>query len=303
MDTNLEALLGDLHERIERNPILAGLSLPKMARPSVRYVTHRAPYGRIAMGESRIGGVPDVPPGFQWPRWAPPKQRDDKFGQPWKPDRPTAMGFIAQIDLGAVPSLDDALPNSGWLYFFYDRYCEPWGFDPADRGCCCVIYENCDRSVLERAKPPGDADPEHLAHPCIVEAWPELTLPDDWPGIKYGTDAYDAYRRLCDELTEGGGSTYHRLLGYPQLIQNPMELECQLASNGVYCGSPEGYQSDRAKELEQGAADWSLLLQIDTDEEGPGWMWGDVGRVYFWVKGRKPRSHRFDDVWLIFQCS
>jgi uncharacterized protein YwqG len=156
--------------------------------------------------------------------------------------------------------------------------------------------------MLERTKPPGDADPEHLAEPCIVEARPELTLPDDLPGIDFGTDAYDAYRRLCDELTQGGGSSYHRLLGHPQLIHNPMELECQLASNGVYCGDAGGYQSDRAKILEQGAANWRLLLQIDTDEEGPGWMWGDVGRVYFWIKNQDLRRLRFADAWLIFQC-
>jgi uncharacterized protein YwqG len=135
-----------------------------------------------------------------------------------------------------------------------------------------------------------------------VEASPELTLPDDLPEVKYGTDAYEAYRRLCEELTEGGGSTHHRVLGHPQLIQNPMELECQLASNGVYCGNSEGYQSDQAKVLEQGAADWRLLLQIDTDEEGPGWMWGDVGRLYFWLRSQDLTSLRFDNVWLIFQC-
>jgi uncharacterized protein YwqG len=302
MDTDLEALFADLRERVERNPILAGFNLPAIARPSIRLVTQRVRYGRIGMGESRIGGSPDVVPGFQWPRWAPSKQRDDKFGQPWKPDSPTPLGFVAQIDLSAVPTLDEALPGSGWLYFFYDRYCEPWGFDPADRGCCRVIYENCDRSVLERTKPPADAGSEHIAQPCAVEAWPELTLPDDLPQIRYGTDAYEAYRRLCDELSAGGGPWIHRLLGYPQLIQNPMELECQLASNGVYCGNPEGYQSDHAKALEHGAADWRLLLQIDTDEEGPGWMWGDVGRIYFWLKRQDLGSLRFDDIWLIFQC-
>jgi uncharacterized protein YwqG len=302
MDPYLEKLFKDLNERVKRNPILGGFNLPAIARPSVRLVTERVPYARISLGESRIGGTPDVVPGFQWPHWAPPKQRDDKFAQPWRPVAPAPLGFIAQIDLSAIPRFDAGLPGSGWLYFFYDRYCEPWGFDPNDRGCCRVIYENCDRSVLERAKPPGDADPEHIAQPCAVEAWPELTLPDDLPEIEYGTDAYEPYRRLCGELSAGGGSTIHRLLGYPQLIQNPMELECQLASNGIYCGNPEGYQSDQAKALEQGASDWRLILQIDTDEEGPGWMWGDVGRIYFWLRSQDLRSLRFDNVWLIFQC-
>jgi uncharacterized protein YwqG len=129
-----------------------------------------------------------------------------------------------------------------------------------------------------------------------------LTLPDDLPEINYGTHAYEAYRRLCDELTQGAGSIHHRLFGYPQLIQNPMERECQLASNGVYCGSSEGYRSEQAKILEPGATDWQLLLQIDSDEKGPGWMWGDVGRIYFWVRQQDLRLLQFEDVWLVFQC-
>jgi uncharacterized protein YwqG len=81
-----------------------------------------------------------------------------------------------------------------------------------------------------------------------------------------------------------------------------MELECQLASNGVYCGGPEGFRSARARALEAGATDWRLLLQIDTDEEGPGWMCGDVGRIYFWIKMQDLAMRQFGKVWLIFQC-
>ena len=43
-------------------------------------------------------------------------------------------------------------------------------------------------------------------------------------------------------------------------------------------------------------------MQIDTNEEGPGWMWGDVGRIYFWIKQKDLASLRFQDAWLIFQC-
>jgi uncharacterized protein YwqG len=82
-----------------------------------------------------------------------------------------------------------------------------------------------------------------------------------------------------------------------------MELECQLASHGVYCGDPAGYQSEAAQRLASGAADWRLLLQIDTDEDGPGWMWGDGGRIYYWIKQQDLASLRFDDAWLILQCS
>jgi len=262
--------------------------------------THRDIFAQIGVGGSRIGGLPDVPSGFEWPRWSPSKLRDEKSDRPWPPHEPAPLGFIAQFDLSAIPRVDDSLPGSGWLYFFYDRYREPWGFDPADRGCCRIVYIDVDRSALSRVEPPSDAEANHVAEPCIVEAWPELTLPEYLPDLQYGTPEDHSYRGLRQGCIVGG--PLHRLLGHPQLVQNPMELECQLASNGVYCGSPEGFQRERAKSLESGAADWRLLLQIDTDDNGPGWMWGDGGRIYFWIKQHDLKSLRFDDAWLILQC-
>ena len=223
MNIHLEPLLKHFSDRVASDSDLSKLNLVQLVRPSVRLVTHRIPQDLLGMGQSRIGGLPDVPRDFEWPRWLPSKVRNDKYGQSWRPGRAAPLGLIAQIDLRAIPRIDDALPSSGWLYFFYDRYCEPWGFDPADRGCCRILYADGDRSGLERGQLPSDADSEHLAHACRVEAWAELTLPDDLNGIEYGTSVYDAYRGLCKELTKTGGLTHHHLLGYPQLIQNPME--------------------------------------------------------------------------------
>ncbi len=303
MKTDMQQLIQALRERVLADPHLSRLELLSSVRPSVRLTTQRVSIERLELGESRIGGIPDVPPGFEWPRWLPSQQRDDKYGQPWRPEGPAPLGFIAQIDLSTLPRVDNQLPDSGWLYFFYDRYCELWGFDPADRGCCRVLYMNSVRTSLSRIKPPSDSDPEHLAHPCGVEAGPELTLPDALPGIEYGTPEYESYYGLSDDLIKADVFTNHRLLGHPQLIQNPMELECQLASNGVYCGGASRFQEAEAKALEAGAADWRLLLQIDTDEDGPGWMWGDVGRIYFWIRNQDLSARNFDNVWLVFQCS
>ena len=302
MDSDAKSLRESLRTRVASDPDLSRFDLVSVARLSVRLATQRVPFARIELGDSRIGGMPDVPPCFEWPRWFPPEERSNKFGDAWYPSAPAPLGFIAQIDLSSISYVDDVLPKRGWLYFFYDRYCEPWGYDPADRGCCRVIYADCERSELVRTEAPSDKEPEHVAAPCLLEAWPELTLPEDFPHVQYGTPAFKAYHALCQELTKGGGYKHHRLLGNPQIVQNPMELECQLVSNGIYYGDPSGYQSVRAEALKAGASDWRLLLQIDTDEDGPGWMWGDVGRIYFWIKKQDLAALRFDDVWLIFQC-
>jgi uncharacterized protein YwqG len=91
------------------------------------------------------------------------------------------------------------------------------------------------------------------------------------------------------------------MFGWPDLIQGPMQLECQLASNGVYVGNPWGYRDPQVQQLRAGERDWLLLLQIDTDDE-VGWMWGDVGRIYYWIREDDLHGGRFDKVWLAFQC-
>lgn len=80
-----------------------------------------------------------------------------------------------------------------------------------------------------------------------------------------------------------------------------MELECQLVTHGLYLGDPTGSQDPRVAELEPGASNWRLLLQLDTDDD-LGWMWGDAGTIYFWVEDSAARAGRFEDCWLVLQC-
>jgi uncharacterized protein YwqG len=93
----------------------------------------------------------------------------------------------------------------------------------------------------------------------------------------------------------------HRLLGYPQTIQGDMQLECQLASHGLYLGTPSDYRDPRAAALRAGAPDWRLLLQVDTDDVAET-EWGDGGRVYYWLPAAALARRDFSAAWLILQC-
>ena len=85
-------------------------------------------------------------------------------------------------------------------------------------------------------------------------------------------------------------------------VQNDMQLECELVSGGLYCGNPSGYEDPRAASLAAGAADWRLLLQIDTDDDA-NMMWGDCGMLYWWMRDDDIRNGRWDRAHLILQCS
>ena len=105
-----------------------------------------------------------------------------------------------------------------------------------------------------------------------------------------------------DNYMEASGGSDNQILGYANCVQGTMELECQLVTNGLYCGDSTGYEDPRSKELEVGKSDWVLLLQIDSEEDKTGMMWGDCGRIYFWIKKQDLADKQFDKTWCVLQC-
>lgn len=237
---------------------------------------------------SRLGGLPALPPEMPWPEWN---------GKP--------LAFLAQLDLGELhAALPSFLPASGQLYFFYDQEQGAWGFDPKDVGAWRVLHLPSPRAAAAPRRAPTGLDPSFVYKPLTVAAHRIDLLPSlerlslDQHNWKEDDDAYFALR---DEAFQG--FTHHQTLGFPTPVQDDeMELQCQLASSGVYVGTPEGYEDSRVPSLKPGAADWRLLLQLDSDDD-VGWMWGDVGTLYFWVRESDARRGDFSKVWMVFQCS
>ena len=110
----------------------------------------------------------------------------------------------------------------------------------------------------------------------------------------------DLYIDLAQAVFQG--APLHQVAGFPSPVQGDgMELECQLVSNGIYCGDQTGYADPRVGPLMAGASDWRLLLQFDSDDD-LGVMWGDAGVIYYWVEAHAARAGHFENVWLILQC-
>jgi uncharacterized protein YwqG len=53
--------------------------------------------------------------------------------------------------------------------------------------------------------------------------------------------------------------------------------------------------------LQPGAIDWEMLLQIDSDDNAK-MMWGDVGRIFYWIPRNDLRARNFEATWMILQC-
>jgi uncharacterized protein YwqG len=80
-----------------------------------------------------------------------------------------------------------------------------------------------------------------------------------------------------------------------------MELECAEVTRGIYTGDATASKDPRAAEAARHQYEWRLLLQVDTDDDAK-MMWGDAGRIYFWIRDEDLRARRFDKTWLVFQC-
>jgi uncharacterized protein YwqG len=238
---------------------------------------------------SRLGGLPTLPPDVPWPEWR---------GKP--------LAFLCQLDLGEIPLECDrqGLPPAGTLLFFYAQEQDAWGYDPQHRDGWRVVYSSSPPGdAPERAAPLGlDKDCTYKPTPLAME--PIGTYPDcedaRIEALGLSDSQMDDYVRARDGIF--GERPQHHLFGYPTPIQtNDMDLECQLTSNGLYCGNASGYRDPRRAALEAGRSDWVLLLQLDTDDEA-GMMWGDVGMLYFWIRKQDLAERRFDRCWMILQC-
>jgi hypothetical protein len=216
---------------------------------------------------SRLGGTALLAPGEGWPA-AP-------GGRP--------LSLLAQLAPGTLPTAAAAGLTLG---FFYDAdRQEAWGSRPDDAPYWRVT------GVPAGAAHPASPPPGTTAFtPVKLAAEPAVTLPDQEEQVLEALyDADDAaLDRLYDELGPTPTGPRHRLLGWPDILQSPMQSQCLLPGDG----DGDGHAA--------AGAGWRLLLQVDSDDAA-GWMWGDVGTVYFWIPAADLAAGRFDRVWLIFQ--
>lgn len=255
------------------------------------------------IGASHLGGMPDLPPDFVWPRW-----------------RDTPLSFLMQVNLADIAAFAVArdFPASGLLWFFCDPEQRTWGYDPADRGSWQVEYRPVAVSQLERRTPPTDAVMLGLTDsmldgsdrflksttflPCMVHFVEEQSFP-----------AYDEAvltpLQLSDEEVEdyfdlGTKDRRHvQMLGYPAPEQaSGMRLECQMAANGVYVGDGSWREHPAIAWHEIEATQWHLLLQLDSYNES-AMNWGSEGKIYFWIHERDLLARNFANVWMILQCN
>jgi len=294
------------HDELKRRLTDAGLSafaeqLVQLARPCYRVSYTLEPEERIAIGASKFGGSPDVPAGFTWPEVSNVK-------------KPEPMEFVGQIRLADLPEpLPESVPRQGLFSFFtrwsggrvfyfpdgaaLQRIAGPFPpVEPAPTG----FWQSL-RVGLTRER-----DPRRTYRAGTLRFEPFLSPPDGNSSMVEKLNLSEAdsetYIEFCETLWPArtpGEVLKHQMFGHADPVQNEMELECQFQRNG------EKARWDLPPErFIDASRDWVLLLQVDSDDgkAGPGWMWGDLGMVYFWIHRDDLTALRLERAIAIEQC-
>lgn len=252
----------------------------------------------LPIGISKFGGKPDVPKDFKWFYYEGEDYNGETLNRP--------LSFLAQINCEEVKKYDEdnLLPKKGILYFFYELSTMTWGFDPRDKGSAKVFYFDGSITDLIRADFPDDMQDDFKLTQIQLSFSSKYDLPyyEEFNEI-YDYEDWDKY----DEIRVSKGyeeeEVINKLLGYANVIQNGMLLECEKVTNEIYCGNEIEIDSEKLKQMEKNCSQWQLLFQLDTvimdDFE---LMFGDCGRIYFYIKKDDLKNCKFDDCWLILQC-
>lgn len=228
----------------------------------------------LPIGASRFDSVPDVPLGFEWPCHS----------------GGGLMECLAQINLQEIQSRENLpLPREGWLLFFLGSE------NVLEKPEARVVYVAPGPLVRWATAVPR----EYTRQTCRLDFESVFSLPDshDWcveQRVSFVNSQIDSYVKLQEQLTNGAR---HYLLGYPRAIAGDVRAE---AVQAQALASRATLSWRQAAEI---ANEHCLLLQLDSDTAGPGWMWGDVGSLYFVARKSDIAAGRFDRTRLVVQSS
>jgi hypothetical protein len=226
------------------------------------------------------------------------------------------MSFIAQIRLEDLVNLAPAqeLPKKGLLSFFYDSAQETYGADPADRGGWKVFFFppaptagggwrlwGNRQAELAPAQTPAVLPPGARFKPCSLSFTLEWSLPPApaqvIPGLSWSAGQVQRYENFCTGLpnTEDRRLPHHRMFGWPNQIQDDMQLQCALYANNIpSVDDPRAAVAARQKD------NWQLLLQLDSDDQA-GMRWASYGMLYYWIERAALQLGQYDKTWLVLQ--
>ncbi|MGG5259537.1 YwqG family protein [Phycicoccus avicenniae] len=331
----------DLRSRLEAAGLSAEGVAAVLDRVRPAVVLEPAEHPPSGSGASRLGGSPDLPPDLAWPerpafedgaataaaylaanedptQWwrrldAAQQERiaEDHRVRAHRVAGTAPLSFVAQVDLAQVAATGEThpeLPTTGRLLFFYDLLEMPWGFAPGDAVGSRVLHDDTDVGALVRRDPPADLvalGSEGVLPEVVLRPRATLTAPPPGAGVLEGLlpdhDA-EAYHEWSMTAMDEPGWDTHQVGGWPHQVQGDMQLECALVSAGHSTGDGRAFEDPVVRAAaEEEAPEWVLVLQVASDDDR-GFMWGDSGFLYVWMRRKDLRERAFERAHLVLQC-
>jgi len=242
-------------------------------------------------GNTRFGGLPDLPPNLTWPCvdtevW--------EFGE--KTQGTFLYQFLAQINCADLCDMQGYLPKRGMLYFFIDTQ---WHIPGNHK----VFYYDGDIRALQSAKR-LNIKPEDIfdfpengeIKPAKVRAFPLVSI--------LNTYSYHAdYPPMnCQYEAFGPEAAFEQI----EALNQDLAGDCPQILHGIntnvftQCGSP---QMDAAKALGGKPEDYMVLLCIKSDQDISGFCFGDDGDIYFVIAKERLKNKDFSQVYCAMETS
>lgn len=252
-------------------------------KDTIRY--HLTPihdYNDVPIGSSRIGGTPDLPEHMPWPA--------DNKGNP--------LSFIAQLDLQEIRPFDtyQLLPDTGFLFFFYDADQAMGGYSMEEKHLFRVLYFDGPREDLQCPDFPESLSVQF--GPCSLTCETQVSMP--FRRSKALSFLGDGEKGVYREKVWKEGES-NKTFGHADILQGEMEEFCQIVTHKDFTGDFGKFDGPEYAGVMADAKDWLLLLQVDSNEGDASMMWADMGRLYFWIRKQDLEKRNFDDCWCVLQ--
>ena len=230
-------------------------------------------YDAVKPGDPRVGGVPDLPPGVDWPT------HNGKH-----------LTFVAQVDLSTLPRWKDCpLPAAGWLWFF-----AAGDFPIAST----VLHWEGNAAALQRRPTPPDDSMllgEYVRKPQyklirLRGAEVIANVPT------YGSDWWTEHVQDDEDLAD-------RMVGFIEQVHAPEKEDEQDIAAGVLGRLGMGDETPTELAVNWGnkkGDDWILLLEI---RSSGGMNWSDAGTLSFLIRAPALKARDFSDTYALISSS
>lgn len=268
--------------------------LIKMIRPTVGIQTKSSDDKNVKVGKSKIGGKPDLPKDFEWPK------SDNK-----------SMLFCAQYNLTELTKFDkeNILPKKGFFYVFLSLDQDWKEFNGINQPYKFIFSET---ENIIRTEFPNDLEENQTFKTAEIEYFQFYTIPDyeNYKLFEFEKKYDDFYfyfyqptdEYLIEELYEDSNKM-HQILGYDRSIQSSVVYEFASKELGLYLAESSEHKK-RWNDILKLSKTYELILQLDCDDsETDLSRFGGSGVYYFGLSKTDLENKKFDSIKMSFQMT